>query len=138
MLIFCDNGPEWVVSDFACGFSGFVSVPVAVTTHARTLGKILAQTECVVAVCDEARVPILLDAMRDAESNEIVYRNLKQLLLIRAELPAKTGKNEKLAGDLEAGKEQSALDVALNTLTTSLEGTLFISRIVFVSFVSHG
>jgi long-subunit acyl-CoA synthetase (AMP-forming) len=115
---------EWVVSDFACAFGAFVSVPVAITTNVRTLSKILHQTDAIVAVCDEARVSILLSAMSDGGSDggsALGYSKLKQLLVIRHELPSSKGKLEKMKGkDQITTTTVRDLDLAIKAMTDGL------------------
>lgn len=51
------------MTDFACQFSGYVSVPVATTVPMVQVAAILTQTNPLIAVCGPKQIPILFEAL---------------------------------------------------------------------------
>lgn len=77
VLILLENRAEWLISDFACTFAGIISVPVAPTTPAHQLAKILEQTSVCAAICSAKQIPLLSEALNKDEC-----KSLQEVILV--------------------------------------------------------
>ena len=55
IVLIGENSPEWIVSDFACIFGGFVAVPLPVTLDATSLSNHISRASASLAICSESQ-----------------------------------------------------------------------------------